>query len=219
MSRSGKYFKDGRITEYKKAVLCVEGVDDAHFVDRILCDLQAPDSDVQVVFTGGNSKIIPTLNNIKKSSQYIRGNVMRIAVITDADRNPSSTLSDLFSKIKNLSFPEPINESFVKYENNNRMFGFFLVPSLLENGAIEDLLFKTVQNNDHFRRVKTAFENITALSGANDFRSKRLMGSYLALTPGTSSGAGLAFKQDVFPIDNDALNPIKIFISKFIENL
>lgn len=219
MSRSGKYFSDKTPKEYKTALLCVEGIDDAHFIDRLLDDAKALPDKVQILVSGGNSQIVPLLNNIHKSSQYLRNEILRIGVITDADRNPSSTLLELFKQIRDLSFPEPVNGAVVNYDNDKRRFGFFLVPALTETGALEELLFQTVHGEDHFGRVEAAFTEITALSGANDFRSKRLMGAYLAQTKGSSAGAGLAFKRDVFPFESPALDPIKNFITQFIDDL
>lgn len=124
MSRSGKYFSERPAKNYKKAVLYVEGVDDAHFVDRILDDLSASPDHVQIIFTGGNTKILPALGIIEKSSEYVRGEVSRVAVITDADRNPRSTLSKLFSEIQKLSFPEPENGTLKDYDSGRKKFGF-----------------------------------------------------------------------------------------------
>lgn len=200
-------------------MLIVEGMDDAYFLDRILALENADPAIVRVVYAKGDSKIGTAAEGIVKSRDYVTGVTTQIALMRDADGNPSQSLSTVQAAFTDLGLHAPAHGQFsiCNHESFDRRTGVWVVPSDVQAGMLETVLLQTVQTDTRFLVVQSALQQIEAHRGsALDRRDKRLMRLFLAVGDHDCMGAGRAFNLGAFDADDPLLADIRQFVRDFL---
>lgn len=214
--QSGEYFTQGQGGELDRPVgIYVEGIDDAHFIDRLLTEVGADQDQVRLVYTGGVNQMDTNLISIKKSRAYTTGTLKKLLIIRDADTDATKTQANITAALHAAGFPDVPHDQLIEYDQQ-RSVGVFIIPSNERKGAVEELLLDTVEEDAKLQAVRKALEEVEADNEQLNKRGKRLMQMYLAVCDPICKGGGIGLKHGHFPVTHQALAPIKGFLSRAI---
>lgn len=199
----------------RKIGIYVEGVDDAHFIDKLLEDMGVDKGSVRLVYSGGINEMDRDLRALVKARTYVTKVVKTIAIFRDCDKDPAKSLADANAALKKASLPVLNHSEIVEYDVDRRL-GLFLIPSCEVEGALEDLLLATVTDDERFKILSNSLIEIEQKFGPLTRKSKRLAQLYLASRDPLLKGPGLGLKAGHFPIEHEALEPVKNFIKQLV---
>ena len=214
--QSGKFFRADQGGELDREIgIFVEGKDDAHLIDALLVELGANPLRVRLVFSGGVDVIRTDIANLVKSRQYVTRVVRTIIVIRDADEDAKKTLVDAQDAMALSGLPKPSQGEIIEYDGD-RKIGVYILPSIEESGAIEELLLKTVVADEVYSIVDTSFSQIDDLRGGLPKAAKRKAQMFLAGADPLCRGAGVAAKAGHFDLTHESMTELRDFLSKVI---
>lgn len=193
-------------------VFVVEGSDDAYFLSKILKDQEASHVDNKIIIAGGKPQFKTMISNIKKTSGFEERTLKKIIIIRDADDNPATAAIEsqqAFHSIHDSGLP-PATLTETAYKT---IIGYYIIPSHMERGELEDLCLSTVANPT-LTLASLLYKTISdAQNVPLDNKSKRISRIYLACMPIRSCGVGHAFYDtNAFDHTAERLNDFKNFI-------
>lgn len=205
-------------TSGRSRILIVEGKDDAHFFDHLLSTLGADPALVRIIPARGKNALQPALRQVVNSRDFVTGLISHVAVVVDADTNPSASLAEQQGYLASVGLASPSHAGFVttNIEGADRTTGLFLIPSDLHEGMLEQVLLASIAGAPLLSIVEAALASAEQAVGELDRRSKRLMSMYLALSNYECMACGLAFKRGAFDPMANELSDLRAFITAFI---
>ncbi len=211
-----KFFLDSSRKEVDhKRILLVEGKDDAYFFEKLLQLKSANPEDVAIIATGGKTELKKSLIQLMKQSPFVRGNVLCLAIVQDADQSGANTLGNIQNDLQSVALPAPPHGVF---QNGPLSVGIFVLPSASEEGDLEKVCLETVATKPRLHLTKQFFEQIQSRFGTLDRSHKRLAAIYLACSMEETKGVGRAFqKTTVFDCHHHCLNDINSFLDAFLQ--
>ena len=147
-----------------RAILLVEGVQDALFCEAVLEHLGLPDK-VQIVEAGGRPQIPARLINIAQSRRVRVKSLLKLGILQDADRSAESSQSDVINALQNAGLPIPAAHSA---DGNAEILAVsvFIAPDNRSQGSLEDLCLDSLTANkvrhldEHIERVSRSDSRI-----------------------------------------------------------
>lgn len=128
-------------TEHR-AILLVEGVQDALFCEAVFEHLRLPDK-VQIVEAGGRPNIPTSLINIARSRRVRINSLLRLGILQDADQSAESSRTDVVDALRNAGLPIPSARS--TDENAETLtVSVFIAPNNRSQGSLEDLCLSSL---------------------------------------------------------------------------
>lgn len=214
MSLPSVYFEHQHTRSDRAIVIMCEGKDDAHFIDKICAEFNACPEKVGIIFSNGEKNITKDLSLLMKSSYFVDGTIQKIIIVRDSDNNGAKNLQDLSSHIEKIGWPplEHAKLNAVQIGGVVREIGYFSIPSIGEEGALENLVLRSVADDDRCKRAGDVLDQQISDTGNLDKYWKRKVQIYLSLSPTHWRGAGMATKGGVFDIDHPCFNEFKDFL-------
>lgn len=214
---SGTYFYGSKhaVAEGKEIIVCVEGQDDAFFIDKLLEEIGADEKRVGIIYTGGIGEIPATLREITNSSAYVRGEIKRIAIIRDSDSDPKKAIVSIHKALSAAQMATPMHGAVAQY-NGSREVALYVVPDGSSAGNLETLLLDANKDDPKLLDVTANFKAICAKYGALDRSEKRIAQMYMAVRPEECRGLGRAYKLGVFA-ESPAIKSIKGFLESVVQ--
>jgi 5S rRNA maturation endonuclease (ribonuclease M5) len=208
------YFGGQRERSNKQIVILCEGEDDAHFIDKLCAEIGADVERVGIIFSGGESNIENELTMLTKGRSFIDGTTKKIIIIRDSDSDGQKNLSDLSKRLQIKGWSALKNAELVecKIGGSVREIGFFSIPSIDENGALENLVLKSVSEESRYIRAGAVLDDQINDTGELDKYWKRKIQIYLSLYPVRWRGAGMAFKAEVFKANHTCFDDLTGFL-------
>jgi hypothetical protein len=213
----GIFFERFKPRLNQQSVILVEGVDDAHFLDQILTDLNASPTEVGVCISEGKDKFSSLMGAMLKSPFFTTGRIVRYAIIRDVDSSIPKCMGELTSLFSEFGEPMPPPNNTVA-RTDGRNVGLFLMPSHDATGSLETLALDTVGEHELLVQadlyISLAAKNF---GGASDHIDKRRAQAFLASrSDPLCNGVGWASRQGVFDIQSPVLQPMKDFLKIFL---
>ncbi len=188
---------------------------------------------MQIINTEGKEKFKREFKFISKMENF--SNVNIIGIILDGDNSVENTFNSICDVINNCNYhpPKKLNE----FSNNNPKIGIYVMPNNKENGMLEDLCLKTVENNplincvnDCINCANKLYENDKVYNYFNEieyFNNKKFINKkisniaktkaqiYLALMPKICNSVGVGANKSYWNINSEHLNNLKRFLENF----
>lgn len=214
MALPSLYFGKQRERSNKQIVILCEGVDDAHFIDKLCAQIGADVERVGIIYSGGESNIVNELTMLMKGRSFVDGTTKKIIIIRDSDLDGQKNLSDLSAELQTKGWSALKNAELVECNMGGiiREIGFFSIPSIDENGALENLILKSVVGESRCVRAGAVLDDQIIETGDLDKYWKRKIEIYLSLYPVRWRGAGMAFKAEVFDINHTCFDDLTGFL-------
>uniref|UniRef100_UPI0024DEE46D DUF3226 domain-containing protein n=1 Tax=Herbaspirillum aquaticum TaxID=568783 RepID=UPI0024DEE46D len=136
-------------------LIFVEGVDDGHFVDVLLDDLNVSVDDVGIVIVGGKDKFEKAISQAKKTHSFrqMRG----LALLRDADEDfqvAANEVDRIFQAHFNITIPH--GKTGIA---DGRKIGAYIFPGENEPGDLEKACLSTVQGTQIEVLAESFMEN------------------------------------------------------------
>ena len=196
------------ITSAKQLV--VEGVDEEYLL-RVLLKSLGLDG-VQVQPMGGVGNLHPFVKALASTSGF--HGVSALGVIRDADNDPAGAFESVCHALKKAALPAP--GKCLEIHGESPRVGVMLMPNDEEEGALEDLLLKSVEERPEAECVDAYFECLRKRGASVErHESKRRVQAYIASHDGPSHVRlpGEAASASVWPWDSPAFNEVKGFLT------
>lgn len=205
---------------YTKAIL-VEGNDEVNFFGALFKHLKTDDVHV---FNMNGTDIKRNLPAFLKRPGISK--IISYAIIVDADNSHDNKFISITNLLKQNEQPAPKNAG--EYEKNGqKQVGIFIMPGNLDNGMLEDLCLKTVDNhpaivylNQYFASLKEVLPEkpINEIKDPKKFyfpknlsKSKAL--GFLAALHEPFSSVGVAAQNGYWDFEHDSLQELKDFLT------
>ncbi len=186
----------------KEYVIIVEGNDDKRLVDDLL-KAEAKKNSIQVVNAQSKSNIPALLKNFSKQSGIYT--LKKLAIILDADRNPSQEKLSIEKHIKKAGIPSNVEISFL------------IVPENRE-GMLEDICMNSVDSDPTKNCIDeflTCIEPQVEELPRNASKSRFL--AFMATRPKATNGTiEAALQKGYFDLTHSAFDPIRNFLKDFV---
>ncbi len=125
-------------------LVLVEGNDDQLFVKSLLISMLVKDVGVRAY--QGKKRLRDHLRALLIEPGFEQ-NVKAYAIIRDSDANWRATFQSVQSSLKALNQPTPAEPGQFAVSPKNKTVGVYLFPSGSENGCLEDLCLRTVEDS------------------------------------------------------------------------
>lgn len=195
-------------------LILVEGRDEVNFFNKLIEKLGLS---AQVEDICGKD-VFPTENGFKAITK-LEGfeNVKSIAVIRDADSGEKAAHS-AFQSVKtvlernSVVCPSAPGE-FI--ENNGLKVGIFIMPDCENEGMLEDLCLKSVENDSVFKCAEKFLDCVNT-SAKEEEKPKNLSKAkaqtFLAGKKEVASSTGVGAQKGYWNFDHECMNKIKAFL-------
>lgn len=152
-----------KLTEFKlvdtnrRAMLLVEGVQDALFCEAVLEHLDLLDK-VQIVEAGGRQNIPVALQDVAKSRAVRLNILLKLGILQDADQSAESSKSDVVEALQSAGLPGPAENSACPI-TDSPIVSVFIAPDNRSQGGLEDLCVSSLSStkvqclDEHIERV------------------------------------------------------------------
>jgi len=193
----------------KEKLLGVEGLDEVHFFERLLQELNIPDVHVQEV--GGKHGFAKRLPLLKKTTGFDK--VESIALVRDADTDGvRNAFASLCNVLKNTGLPVPAKPCEIT-GNGNVNVSIFIMPDNTNDGRIEDIFLQSIGSSKEFDCLKKYFKCFDSQYKDGQLKfSKQLVLGYLAAKSDTANSLGFAAQQGIIDFSHRCFEEIKKFL-------
>ena len=196
----------------RDSLLLVEGRDDARFFDAFLRRLSI--SHVQIAVVDGKDNFAPFLKNVLTiAPSYYR--LRRLALVRDADNNPSGALRSLRSALVNAGLPAPF-DPFSSWVNAQQSVSIAILPDGESSGSLEDLCLQAIRDRPAGEAALESVDQYIHCRNPNGIsqsrHSKARLHSYLAVADDPGLRLGEAADAGVWDWDSQALQPLADFL-------
>ncbi len=208
-----------KITITSNQLLAVEGKDEFYFFKKLLLfkDIQ----DIQVIDIGGKEQFRAKLPFLRNTEGF--SDVRAIGFIRDAEENnANSAFESICGTLKKNSLPVPksintVNKSFIGKVQFKT--GVFIMPNNIDNGMLEDLCLKSIEQEDVFECVEKYIDCLRSLNKEKINYSKAKVLTYLASKKPIVNTLGLAAQKEYWNFDSSCFNEVKAFLDGlFLDN-
>jgi len=167
----------------KSKLLLAEGADTLHFF-MAACEAFSVD-DVQVMDFGGIKDLTTYLKALPLFPGYDK--VDTIVIARDAEKNPSTAVSNVKRSLRQMGLPVPVNP--FEFAGTSPRIAFMIFPgfqidakdkTILSAGTLEDLCLKIVKDNTIFECVDQYLECLRSKGRKIARPHKTKLHSYLA---------------------------------------
>lgn len=128
-------------TEHR-AILLVEGVQDALFCEAVFEHLRLSDK-VQIVEAGGRPNIPTSLINIARSRRVRTNSLLKLGILQDADQSAESSRTAVVDALRNAGLPVPV-ESIDSWNGDVPVVSVFIAPDNHAQGSMENLCLSSL---------------------------------------------------------------------------
>jgi hypothetical protein len=192
-----------------RVVIFGEGHDECAFVNKILCDLNAPTEEVAIVNLTGNGNLTP-----KSIARFIPGElhsqIERYFCLFDAE---TRAFSDVEASAKalagELGFPatsyKPKSKPQFKLSNGKK-FGFYVAPNHKDKGAFDSFILNAIKADARLACVTPFFNCVYA--GGNkptDIKLNKYILRTLICSLTGSGSLGVAIEKGLFDLKGSEL--------------
>jgi hypothetical protein len=195
----------------KKSLLVVEGKDEQLFFEALCRDLEIVD--LQILPVGGKSKIKDSILLLKVSPGF--NTVVSLSIIRDADDSASDAFRSVTYALKDADLPAPeYPDSFV---GGPPRVGIHILPGQDQEGALEDLCIRSIEDMPSYQCVTLFFKCITdrGLQPPQE-PSKAKIQTYLASLPELRNALGLAAQAGYFTLNAAPYEKLRQFLREAI---
>jgi hypothetical protein len=193
-------------------LLIVEGNDEKSFFQALLKIQNI--NDVQIINMRGKDNYYNEFEGITLRPNF--NQVKKLGIIKDAETSFINTEKSITNMIKMHNLPKPVKANeFVS--NNTISIGYYIMPDNNENGMLENLFLKTLENQPIMDCVNQYFKCIKGIIDyeINEPKSKALV--YLAGMKKLVNNVGLAALKNYWNFNHKSMDEIKNFINNFKE--
>lgn len=135
----------------KEKIIIVEGIDEKNVIQWYLDSIHR--DDVQLLPIGGKTQLSNNLSLLRKAPKF--ETIQSIAILRDADRNPAVAFQSVKDSLTQNGFIPPNTQ--LQFSNGNPRVLVFVLPGETINGALEDILLKSEENNPIIHCVNEYF--------------------------------------------------------------
>ncbi len=194
--------------------LIVEGVDDIRFFEALLGKMDL--TGVQVRQLHGKSSFHKKVSAFSGSSDF--SSVEALGIVRDSDESPADAFRSVHDTLEKAGLPAP--SECLEICGESPRVGVMLMPSANEEGALEDLLLRSVADEAATPCVGAYFDCLRERGATVErHESKRKVQAYIASHDGTSHIRlpGEAADRGVWPWDSSAFNEVKQFLQSLFD--
>jgi len=192
----------------EKKILAVEGKDEVNFFKALLNYMNIHGIDVYEV--GGRYKFKEEISALVRRSGF--SDVEILAIIRDADKDARGAFQSISNILKKEKLTPPKKEK--EFSESKPKTGIFIMPGKREEGMLEDLCLKTVDNNPAMKCVEAYSECVLKLKNPPKNISKTKAQAYLAAMPKIAYNIGEGAQKGYWDFTSEELAELKEFIKK-----
>ncbi len=199
----------------KPNIILVEGYDDERVLNSFLNKLELT-----------NYQLFE-LKSREKLEKYIRYSlketpgfdvVRSICIIRDADDDYVGAFKSISNALEHNGLPSPA-QAWKIIDKNNLKVGIVILPSIGENGMLEDLCLKSIVDKPEIACINGYLGCLDRLEVPKSKNpSKAKVQIYLASRPKPYLGVGIAASKGYWDWDHKAFSQLKQFLTKMFEN-
>jgi hypothetical protein len=191
----------------KKKVLAVEGPIDGCFFNALRRYLRL--KDCQIVQMEGKYPLTDKIEGIAKTSGFL--NVTDLGIAVDADNNYAGTFQSICAALRNSNLAVPAAPC-IKVNGNPSVL-VYILPRTNSNGALEDLLLSSVQNDPAIPCVTAYFQCLTTHNIVPKHNSKAKVHAFLASRKKPYLNCGEAANAKYWNFADAVFDELKTFLS------
>lgn len=191
--------------------ILVEGDDDRRFVSAILKSIRIDENTCEVISYGGKNNLRNTLEAFAISADF--ANVKRLAILRDADTNPTGAFQSSVDAIGASNLTPPSSTGI--FAEGTPRVGVFILPSATRLGELEDLLLDSIEGCKRTDLAREYFSRVRNANLPTDKDAKAVVYSYLACQERAGVRIGEATEKGYFPLDSPAFRPLQDFLKEF----
>jgi len=217
--------KTNTITKAK--LLVVEGDQDDLFFGAWISAMNLGDN-IQVIQMEGKDNLPTQLTALVKQERFVRGEVLTLVIVRDADLYPDRAFQSVCSALRNAGLNTP-RQPYEFIENNNLRIAVLIILSFTQPGALEELVIQTIQDDpilpDVLGLIRQAVIKLPQPSqglqprykhfGPPDHRlGKAHVHAFLATFDEPGRNLGVAARAGVWDFNHPALDPIRAILEE-----
>lgn len=215
---NGKEIISDKIALTQPILILVEGIDDLYFL-KAFCDYKKL-SNIGILNYQGKEKLPRTLSTLHVHPGYDQLSVIGITRDAD-DKIGAEVFKDVCEILENANYAEP--SSFGKFTDggiSSPKVGVFVMPDENEKGELEDVLFKTISDDDYIKNCVSQYIKCVKNSGIELKKiAKARLYAWLACQNSShplhlSKAAG----QGLFDFNHECLNALSQFLNDLSKN-
>lgn len=194
-------------------LILVEGQDEVYFFNALLNHLEV--SDIEVREVGGKNNFKKKLKVFIKAQKNF-DQLKTLAFIRDANNEGAESA---FRAIKNdiravmgqnIILPQEMKQ----FTNMNPRIGIFIMPNNHDQGALEDLCLKTIENDPIYLLIEDYLEQLGHLNIRLNKSSKTKVQIFLASRENPESRLGVGACRNYWNFNSPVWNELKEFIKE-----
>jgi hypothetical protein len=191
------------ITIKGEILILVEGQDEINFFKALGKHLQIGPFEIEE--SGGNKQFKKIFPAIVRAPGF--KNVKKLLIVQDADENMEGTLQSLTGILRKEKLKQPAE--LEHFSTGTPSVCVFLMPGNSENGMLEDLCLKTVQDDPGMKCVEGFSDCVATLDEQPKNIAKAKAQVFLATKPVIKKAVGIAALKGYWHLDSPELDPIK----------
>jgi len=205
-----KKLNDYQNIQLAKLIL-VEGKDEIYFFNALLNHLGITDIEVRDVEGKNNFR-----NKLQVFKKYQKNfdQLKTLAFIRDANNDGAE---NAFQSIKNdirAVMGQNIPQEMKQFTNMNPRIGIFIMPNNHDQGTLEDLCLKTIENDPVNSYIENFIQQISRLEIKPKNISKAKVQIFLATRKYPVNSLGIGACKKYWNFDSPVLNELKEFIKE-----
>lgn len=185
-------------------LLITEGQEDTNFFTALAKHLKL--EHLQIVDSGGKTTLRKFLKAIALESGFSQ--VQSLAVVRDADQNPSSAFISVRDALGAADLPTP-NDPYTILDKQPRV-AVLILPDANSTGELEDLCLRSIENDPVMQCVAQFFSCLEEQQLAPPKKvSKAKVQVFLASRPDIDWRLGIAAQRGYWPWEHPTFSEIK----------
>lgn len=192
---------------HQKKVLAVEGKDEVNFFNALLKYVGITDFEVYEV--GGKQQFKDKLPALARRRGF--SDVEVLAVVRDADNDANAAFESIRNILKKEKLEPPIQIN--QFSEGRPKIGIFIMPGNSDEGMLEDLCLKTVENHLAMDCVQPFTNCISELEKSPNNIVKAKAQAFLAAMPKLVTSVGLGAQKGYWNFNSEELTDLKAFIN------
>ena len=192
-----------------EALLLVEGIDDARFLDAFL-KRELDRFDVQIAQVGGKDNFRPFIVNTLARADGLR-NLRRLGVMRDADSSPTSAMQSLGAAFRDAALPVP-SRPWETVQKGDLAVTVAILPDGTSPGDLEDLCLRSIDNQAMSECIERYIACAINTGAVTAQLSKARLFAYLAVGDVPGLRLGEAADAGVWDWDSPAFTQLADFL-------
>lgn len=200
-----KLEEDKGIIQLNKVIL-VEGQDDVIFFHALLKKLEVYDIEIHEI--GGRSQFKDNFPSFRINRGFEK--IEHLAVIRDADTSADNEFDSIKYVLEQEGMDVPSERN--RFTDGRPKIGVFIMPGDSDEGMLEDLCLKTVEDKRAMECVRTFIRCASELDEPPKNKAKACCQAFLAAMPNIVCSVGLGALKGYWDFDSDQLAILKSFV-------